>query len=204
VQTDRGLDRIVNFSDAVVAIAITLIVLPLVEDARDLGPGTTTADYLSDHQPALLAAGLGFVVTAVFWRDHHRLWERATGYTPRLVNLNFLWLASIVALPVATVLEVSADSHDRLAKALYVGSMALALSCTRVQELELHRAGLLIDAELLTPRILACRWIVVGLTLLALIIAVAVPYIGLWALFLLFAQGPIEHLIKRSTVSEPA
>jgi len=30
VTTERGLDRLVNFSDAVAAVAVTLLVLPLV------------------------------------------------------------------------------------------------------------------------------------------------------------------------------
>jgi uncharacterized membrane protein len=34
VRTDRGLDRLITFVDAVVAIAITLLVLPLVEVLR--------------------------------------------------------------------------------------------------------------------------------------------------------------------------
>ena len=39
VRTERGFDRIVNFSDATVAIAMTLLVLPLVELGGDTEPG---------------------------------------------------------------------------------------------------------------------------------------------------------------------
>jgi uncharacterized membrane protein len=37
VRTERGFDRIVNFSDATVAIAMTLLVLPLVDLGRGHG-----------------------------------------------------------------------------------------------------------------------------------------------------------------------
>ena len=37
VHTERGFDRLVNFSDAVVAIAITLLILPLVDTAATVG-----------------------------------------------------------------------------------------------------------------------------------------------------------------------
>ena len=35
-RTPRGLDRLVNFSDATIAIAITLLVLPLVDVANQI------------------------------------------------------------------------------------------------------------------------------------------------------------------------
>ncbi len=39
MQTERGFDRMVNFCDAVVAIAITLLVLPLVDIPSELIEG---------------------------------------------------------------------------------------------------------------------------------------------------------------------
>ena len=35
-RTERGLDRLVNFSDATVAIAITVLLLPLVDIALEI------------------------------------------------------------------------------------------------------------------------------------------------------------------------
>ena len=47
IRTERGLDRLVNFSDATVAIAITLLILPLVDAASRIG-SQSFADFKRD------------------------------------------------------------------------------------------------------------------------------------------------------------
>ena len=59
--TERGLDRVVNFSDAVVAIAITLIILPLVDLAQEHDDGSVVA-FFGHNWTGLAAAALSFVV----------------------------------------------------------------------------------------------------------------------------------------------
>ena len=57
--------------DAVVAIAITLLVLPLAEMTVDLGADQSVADLLDEHQAELLAFPLSFVVIARLWYSQH-------------------------------------------------------------------------------------------------------------------------------------
>ncbi|KAA8885384.1 DUF1211 domain-containing protein [Nocardia colli] len=196
IRTERGLERLIFFSDAVVAIAITLIVLPLVDSAREVAD-TSTSKFLSDNSYGLLAAGVSFVVISSFWREHHRLFERATGYTPLLVRLNMLWLLCIVALPLATILDVYSHRGDRLAIGIYLGVMIAAMTLSRLAELVLYRANLLADAPQVTTLDIAVRWISVATVCLALTIALVVPHVGLWSLLLWIAVGPIESMIKR-------
>ncbi|MET9490952.1 TMEM175 family protein [Nocardia sp. NPDC006630] len=196
VRTQRGLERLIYFSDAVVAIAITLIALPLVDSARDVA-SSSTAKFLSDNSYALTAAGVSFVVISVLWRDHHRLFERATGYTPRLLRVNMVWLLCIVALPVATVLDVYSQRHDRLAVGLYVGVLVVAQATIRIEEFILYRAGMLADIDQITAEDLAVRWINVAATAIALVVAVALPQIGLWSLLILVVSGQLEAFAHR-------
>ncbi|UGT63110.1 TMEM175 family protein [Nocardia asteroides] len=193
-RTERGLERLIFFSDAVVAIAITLIVLPLVDSARDVGEGST-AEFLSDNSYALWAAGISFVVISSFWRDHHSLYERATGYTPILVRVNLMWLAGIVFLPVVTVLDVYSHTRDRTTLGLYVGTIVVVMALLRCQELILHRAGLLADDG--GPTAPAAQWAAVGAGLAALALVLAFPVVGLWSLLLLLLAIPVRRWSHR-------
>ncbi|MFI6996754.1 TMEM175 family protein [Nocardia sp. NPDC050175] len=196
IRTERGLERLIFFSDAVVAIAITLIVLPLVDNARDVAD-SSTSKFLSENSYGLIAAGVSFVVISSFWREHHRLFERATGYTPLLVRINMLWLLCIVALPLATVLDVYSHRADRLAIGIYLGVMIGAMTLSRLAELVLYRANLLADAERVTGIDIAVRWISVAVVCVALVIALLVPHVGLWSLLLWIAVGPVEGVVNR-------
>lgn len=194
--TERGLDRLVNFSDAVVAIAITLIILPLVDTAQEYG-GEPVSDFLGANATGLAAAALSFVVIASFWRDHHRLFERATGYSRTLVTVNFVWLAGIVFLPLPTVLIVDAAGEDRGAAMLYIGTMLLSMIAVRVQQLVLERDGLLSAAAAARRPSRVLVWVPTALMLLAFLLAALVPGVGTRALFLLLLSIPLPWITGR-------
>ena len=75
MRTERGFDRIVNFSDATVAIAMTLLVLPLVELGGDTEPGDSLWHLLSENSNAIFGFLLGFLVIWSMWVNHHRVME---------------------------------------------------------------------------------------------------------------------------------
>ena len=102
-RTERGLDRLVNFTDAAVAIAITLLVLPLTDLVTN-GENPSIASLLSDDQGTFLAFAISFVVIASFWAGHHRVFEHLRDYSNAVLWANFLWLASIVLIPFTTQL----------------------------------------------------------------------------------------------------
>jgi uncharacterized membrane protein len=198
-ESDRTDRRLVNFSDGVVAIAITVIILPLVDSARSFGSGPTI-NFLSANIFNLEAAGLSFIVIANFWLDHHRLYRRVTGSTRGLIYANLLWLAAIVFLPLPTVLIVDSPGHDPVAAGLYIGTILIADVAARLQEVVIRRNHL--ESDPVSPqRPLWTSWTTAFLTFLALIIAVAVPATGLYPLLLILLGVPITLLVNR--VTEP-
>lgn len=203
MHSERGLDRLVNFSDAVAAIAITLIILPLVDSARDV-EAESVAEFLHANAGPLAAAALSFVVIAAFWRQHHRLFESVTDYSRVVVWFNFVWLSSIVFLPLPTVLLVQVDqSDDRLASVLYIGTMLVSMIALAIIESSARHDGLLTDEARDRPRrrLLPGRWEPTAVMALALLIAATVPGVGISSLLVLFVQTPIALLRRRRSAT---
>src|SRR6478735_6009389 len=66
-------ERLKAFSDAVVAIAMTLLILPLMESVRDVAAhDLSTWEWLNENAGQLLSFALSFVLIANFWLTHHR------------------------------------------------------------------------------------------------------------------------------------
>lgn len=98
-----GAERLVFFSDAVVAIAITLLALslPLPHVSRSAG-NHDVLRAMSDLRDAYLAFLISFVVIAGHWRTHHRLFRAVSRLDARLVTINMVWLLMIIITPYAT------------------------------------------------------------------------------------------------------
>lgn len=195
MRTAHGFGRLVGFSDGVVAIAITLLVLPLVDAASDYSGDV--ASFVLEHMGKLLVFFLSFAVIGNFWVVHHRMWEQITTYSPGLLWANLLWLLSIVFLPFPTALLASSPGGDRATYALYVGTMVVTtLAELIMQWLIVRSPALQADEVRGTP---ALRGYVVsfGIMVLALLIAVVFPDIGLWGLALFAVAGPVQNALSR-------
>ncbi len=98
-----GLDRILFFSDAVMAIAITLLVIDLrvPEMARGFAPAKL-APALLRLWPNYLGYLLSFFIIGNYWFSHHRLFRPIRRYDDRLTWLNLLFLFFTALLPFST------------------------------------------------------------------------------------------------------
>ena len=116
-------DRLLFFSDAVVAIAITLLALEL-----PVPTGATTSalwSSIGDHSGEYLAFLISFIVISVLWGRHHHVMRYVERSDARLRSLNMLWLLTIILNPFATKL-LTTESHDTVgAHALRYGFYAL-------------------------------------------------------------------------------
>ena len=101
--TGRALDRFVNFTDAVVAIAITLLFLPLLNITL-----TTEQEnvwqVLGANTGAIIACLMAFAIVANNWRIHNRIVNHLRAYDLPLFWLNMAWLATIALMPWAASL----------------------------------------------------------------------------------------------------
>lgn len=94
----RSVDRLINFSDAVVAVAVTLLALPLVDIAAPTA-GQSVWSVLGDHAGQLYSFVFTFYVVIAMWAVHNRILNTLCRYDGPIVWLNATWLALIVLLP---------------------------------------------------------------------------------------------------------
>lgn len=194
--TERGFDRLVNFSDAIVAIAATLLVLPLVDLASAATTGKVDATF-AEAWPQLLVFVLSFIVVTRFWFSHHRFFERVQAYSPLLVWFNLLWLLGIVVMPFPTQLVAKASSSDTLAVAAYLGTMLWIALAQLLMGFELARKpGLLRDGEYRLTNVVVSASLV-GAMLIAFLIGLLWPDAGLWALLLIVLVRPLSTVILK-------
>ena len=198
--TERGLHRLMNFSDAVVAIAITLLILPLVDSASDIGRGGV-ASFLHHHDTQLLAFGLSFAVIWSFWWSQHQMLEHIVAYERTLVAGMFLWILSIVFLPFPTELLSSASQGGQGVHALYVGTMLVTSVGVLVQEWAIVANPELQAEDRRGEAGIAESVILVVMMAVILVVVITLPAVGLWSLLLLLLSRPLVALVRRRGAS---
>ena len=186
---ERGLGRLIRFSDAIVAIAATLLVLPLADAAADIG-NRTVSELLSDNRQALIAFALSFVVILRFWMVHHSMYEHVVDYTHGLILVNSVWLFCIVFIPFPT--ELIGKDAGALADGLYIGTILAATAAGSVGQWILVRTPTLVSEPARGTLTLVPAITTTVAMVLAFVIAIVFPVIGLWALLLLFPAGWVE------------
>jgi uncharacterized membrane protein len=105
-EKNLSLERLVFFSDAVVAIAITLLALDLHIDKKSVGQHLHFSDIF-DQWPKFSGFFLSFLLIAVFWRIHHQFFFYIRKIDQRLIWYNIGWLFFIVLLPFSATLVSS-------------------------------------------------------------------------------------------------
>ncbi|MFB2596247.1 TMEM175 family protein [Herbiconiux sp. P17] len=198
MHTERGFDRLVNFSDAVVAIAITLLILPLVDTATELND-KTVSELLADNWLKLLVFVISFAVIGRFWLAHHRMYENIVGYNKGLLWVNLFWLLTIVFLPFPTELIASSGGGDDspATSALYIGTMVLSSFAGTGQMMIILR-----HPELQVPEVRGTLSPITSLVassmmLLVFLVVIVFPKVGLFALLGLILTGPVQSVVER-------
>lgn len=110
------LERLVFFSDAIVAIAITILVFNL-KVSGDEGKHFSFA-YLMQAWPKFVAFFLSFFIIALFWKVHHNFFYYIKAINETLLWNNIAWLLFVVLLPFSTTL-IATHFHDPAAMVVY-------------------------------------------------------------------------------------
>jgi uncharacterized membrane protein len=201
VTRDRRLpsaERLVAFTDAAVAIALTLLILPLVELVPEAArAGEPAGTVFTANLDAIGSFLLGFVVIARLWLVHHRLFGFATRLTPTLVWLDLAWVLTITALPFFVEL-VSSFGSDAVPLRTFVGNLLVSTLLLTAMTVLMTRIGAADGDDSGPP-----DDFVTGVSAAAANIAVAflltlvVPQVSYYAMFVLFLDPLTTRLVGR-------
>jgi len=143
-----------SFSDGVIAVAITLLVLTI--SVPSIGPGETLVHALLKQWPRYAAYTVSFLTIGIIWINHHAMIGRLQTADYPILILNLLLLMSIAALPFATSLLATflKEGHgQKTAAAVYSGALlVMSIAFTSLNSLILLRKSHMLKAELSAER----------------------------------------------------
>jgi uncharacterized membrane protein len=195
--TGEGTERIEAFSDAVFAIALTLLVL----DIR-LPEGSEGDDLL----PALLALWpqffayvLSFVIIALNWIIHHRKFRVIERFDTALLWINLVLLMFIALVPFPT--SVLSDTGETPAVVLYALTVSMLSILQGLLWWYAKRRGFVsadVDEQL-------SRYVLLSILPAPLVFLASIPVAILvapdWAMYSWFLIFPVSVLIDRIAIS---
>jgi uncharacterized membrane protein len=134
-------ERRMTFLDAAVAIALTLLILPLMESATEIVADNqkegddesmmpSLQEWFADNASVFLTFLLSFAVISNEWGDHARFLANMEYLTTSMSKVLWIWLLLIVFMPLTTVLNTASFQQDNkntlaLQHAIYIGNIAL-------------------------------------------------------------------------------
>lgn len=126
-------ERIVLFSDAVFAIAITLLIIDIKVPEIKTGLAITDRSFL-EAMLSLFPKFMGFIFSffliSIYWTIHHKMFGFVVNYNGKLIWLNLLFLFSIVLMPFSTAVysEYSSAEYIHLIWPYFVYVFNICLS----------------------------------------------------------------------------
>ena len=127
VSDTRGVSksRLEAFSDAVFAIAVTLLVIELA--VPDVHEGESLANALADEWPHYAAYAVSFAIVGIIWVNHHHVMDEVARVTRGLTYLNLGLLSTVAFLPHPTAVLAEyvqvGGSRSHVAAAVYSGTL---------------------------------------------------------------------------------
>lgn len=196
---ERFLERSITLTDAVVAIAMTLLVLPLVdhvEVVQELGLGA----MLGELDDLLISFVVSFLVIYVFWSAHERALSMVDEMPPALRLLNMCWLLLVAFLPFPTALVGRAATT--VSVPLYIGTMfVLSVLTSAMIELAARTSPRRGVAERRVGWRSVLTWSTSAVFGLCAVVGAVNPDLGLLGLLLLIVVRVAEGVMPRLTGS---
>jgi len=188
--SEMSTNRLEAFSDGVIAIIVTIMVLEL------RAPSQPTLAALWKVAPVFLSYGLSFLVVAIMWVNHHHLIHAIRGVTARLLWTNIYLLFWMSLVPFVTD-YLGKNYREPLAVALYGLDLVLCSSAFYLLRIILvqqdRNDSALADYHASVQR---------KNTFSAALYLLSVPlaYVSIYASFFIFALIPAMYFLPEKTL----
>jgi uncharacterized membrane protein len=143
VKARLTLDRLMAFSDGVIAIAITILVLgiDIPEGHRFSESGLIGFLGRIGHDVAIYA--VSFVAVAAFWLQHHALFLYLRYSNRTLIWLNTLFLFSLTLIPFLAKLKFTYEHDPEIVRLFCAGPFLCGLALLAIWRYVISRPELL-------------------------------------------------------------
>jgi uncharacterized membrane protein len=187
-------ERLTFFSDAVVAIAITLLALEL-----PVPRGNSNREFLqavNDEKQVYIAFLISFSVIGAHWFGHHRMFRYVTGLSRGVTRWNMLWLLMIILTPFTTRVLI-ADGAFEARFTCYATVQALAGLFFLLAVRDLSRQGLLRPET--PPDTVRNTYWRLGIFVAAFTVSIPIAFVTSWAYACWVAMPFVTRLARRLT-----
>jgi uncharacterized membrane protein len=201
-------DRVAYFTDAVFAIAMTLLIVSV--QAPDIPPELTgdrrelmdaMVERLDVLLPQLFSFFLAFLLLARYWLAHHAFFAVLDRVDRRFIALNLTYLAFVAFLPFPTEL-VGKYERDPVSVSIFALTLAAISGMESVLFRHAHRAGLLADP--MSER--TYRYGMIQSTTPVVLFLLSIPVAFVWsstaALLMWVLAMPIGFIVDRRQRAE--
>jgi uncharacterized membrane protein len=189
--SEMSTNRLEAFSDGVIAIIITIMVLEL------RAPSQPTLAALWKVAPIFVSYALSFLVAAIMWVNHHHLIHAVHGVTARLLWTNIYLLFWMSLVPFVTD-YLGKNYREPLAVALYGLDLALCSSAFYLLRIILvqqdqHNSGLAEYHSTVQRKNL--------FSLALYLLSVPLAYVSIYASFFIFALIPAMYFLPEKMLA---
>lgn len=196
--------RLETFSDGVIAIAITLLVLEIhVPEAQEIESARGLWTALGELWPSYLGYLISFVTIGIMWANHHNIFRQIARTNHYLILFNLLFLLCIGVLPFTTALLSGHLTHagERAAVVVYAGSfLATALSYFLLWWYPSHGGRLIAPGA--KPRAVAEITKRFRLGPPSYLLALVLAFVNTWASLALMALLALLYLLPNAAVED--
>ena len=196
-----GVERVNGFSDAVFAVAITLLILTIV--VPEISAIDQLAQELADMWPKFMGFLISFVIIGAFWMNHHGIFSYLRRTTAGLLRINLFLLMFIVLLPFSTDLMSEYESSVLAATFYNINMIAVALLMCLLWWYVSYYKGLVDDS--VTPALR--RHLLLVYTSMALVFctSIAISFLSIPAsryfyLALIPINSYLDHIRRRGSL----